>query len=342
MRAARICPATSGVHWGIRKRLREHSAALPPPTPGPPGTSTSGSAVIRRKRVGASGCGSRILNRGVRSFRSDPASPPEMDQAKTIRAQRTKRKLIIFSTFMTSLLAMALLVSSAATDVWVTGTAISDNQLNVSMTSKLEADYGLFKGQMNVIINSYSQVHDLETFCSSEENVCFMGCSKYSNKDQETLLNALLYQEVVELRGSCRLKDPSEGGVYETEQRYNATAQREDSVQNKAKRTNRTFINYGLWISTMIFWAIAAFGTTICLGLALLNTITDPSTTFLSSYALYFSYPISAAGVFFTLVLGGAQFGTNISDNLMVPPTLSGEFSESSASVGYSYWCVPK
>lgn len=102
---------------------------------------------------------------------------------------------------------------------------------------------------------------------------------------------------------------------------------------------NRKFIDYGIWVCTIIFLSLAlVFGSVSC-GLAIYNTVSNPIEIYLSIYSLYVYNAIAMCSSVMALTLWGVGHLFTTYHDVAVFYTLVGIMnSDGKASLGYSFW----
>lgn len=111
---------------------------------------------------------------------------------------------------------------------------------------------------------------------------------------------------------------------------------------NQSKFTDE-FLNAALWISVVIFLALAITSAAISAALALLNISFNPPQTILSVFGLHIWNAITVALIVITMSLYISLCGVSIYKNIAIPDTLKdvGHYSSNGlASLGWAYWIL--
>ncbi|GFG28648.1 hypothetical protein Cfor_06577 [Coptotermes formosanus] len=206
---------------------------------------------------------------------------------------------------------MALLVTSVATSFWVEATlsepegSFADSAIN----------YGLFVGHIGG--RRASQVDmDLSMSCLWSENVCLMSCQTEDTARQEEL------QDLVTGKGDYAC--PNVGGH-----------------SNSTNSPDKKFINAGIWVSCLLFLAVALLAGVLTAVFAVINTTTNPVEPIAGVFGLYVWNSIAVGSALLVMILWGAHFTDTLSDNVAYSETITGVFkSQGQANLGMSYWLL--
>ncbi|XP_067012029.2 clarin-3 isoform X2 [Anabrus simplex] len=241
----------------------------------------------------------------------------------------TTKRQYVFGSFILSCIALALLITSMATQEWV----MSDLKLPRDNSTTGSVNYGLFTGRFERIVLQMKFVFTITLTCVMEDNICGWSClgtAEEREKDIKDLYDSgnssaiCAYIESEPLVGVRRLKMGRAGD--------------DTDVENVP---DKQFVNAGLWVSTVLFLVLALVITGASSLLAVLNAATNPSRTCLAMDGLYFWNGAAAFLDLLVLILWGSQFAVTLTDNVAVADVIKGDYTSSGlASLGYSYWLV--
>lgn len=223
----------------------------------------------------------------------------------------TTRRRFIIGNLILACAAVAVLVTSLATSFWIDATlsepdkSFPDSKIN----------YGLFVG--HVAGRRASQVEmDLSMSCLWSENVCLMSCQTEDDARQKEL------QDLV--TGNAVFMCPNVG-----------------ESENSTSSADKKFINAGIWVSCLLFLAVALLAAVLTALFAVINTTTNPVEPIAGVFGLYVWNSIAVCSTALVMILWGVQFADTLSDNVAYSETITGVFkSEGQANLGVSYWLL--
>nr|XP_022918441.1 clarin-3-like [Onthophagus taurus] len=227
---------------------------------------------------------------------------------------KTKRELV-FATFVTSGLAVIATLVSLGTQNWVSS--------EVKITEKFsQVNYGLFTGLYRRTVGSERpMIYDISMTCSMSDNKCAMLCEATSEA-RSAKLTALIEN------------NNSSFGCMERRQIFfnpQLTSTRDDSSQS-------TFINAGLWLSTIIFLvlsSVAGLGATV---LAMFNTVYNPIEIYVNITGLFIWNCVAIFFSLLTMIMWGVLYASVLIDNISVYDTIVADGYTVNAILNYSYW----
>ncbi|XP_053681845.1 uncharacterized protein LOC128732588 [Sabethes cyaneus] len=233
---------------------------------------------------------------------------------------------LLFATFVLSCLSLATLIVSLCTPYWVVSEA---HESRASKNS--EVQYGLFSGSLtrNVLLSPSS--FDLTVICLYEHNVCVYSCQKEEAKRETELLDMM------------NGRTPTECPLANTKT-ISATKSADIVMANSSKVALKDeFINAGLWVTTVIFLALATAFSGGSASFSIINVLFNPVEPIFGVFGLYIWNGIVIGATLITMILWGALFGTQLSNNIGITDTLTPVAPYSStglAALGASYWIL--
>lgn len=234
---------------------------------------------------------------------------------------------ILFAAFVLSCISLATLIVAFCTPYWVVSQASEKTAYKNS-----DIQYGLFTGSLtrNVLITPVP--YDLTVICLYEHNVCVYSCQKEEAMREKEVL-ALLNGE-----------EPAECPISNSRSLGKITGKAlKSSISDRAAASKDEFINAGLWLSTVIFLGIATAFAGASASFAIINVLFNPVEPFFSVFGLYIWNGIVIGSTVLAMILWGALYGSQLSDNIAITDTLTPEAPYSSAnlaSLGASYWVL--
>ncbi|CAH2004116.1 unnamed protein product [Acanthoscelides obtectus] len=235
------------------------------------------------------------------------------------------KRLYLFGTAVASGVAVALVILCLATEQWVvTDSARWTIQVNAPLSA---IRYGLFQGtfQQTVSTNSILQI---SMTCLYKENICAMLCGQ----DTATILEKLYNNEEV------RQDDESCAQVRGTTVYHSKPI---TPNLHEDQNHNKKFINAGVWISTILFLAVAlAFGSLATL-LGFYNTVSSPIQWYFGILGMYIYNSVAIIAIVIAMCLWGTMYNLIILHDIGVFYTLNGQLdSDKKAYLGFSYWLL--
>lgn len=234
---------------------------------------------------------------------------------------------ILFATFVLSCLSLATLIVAFCTPYWIISEAREQTAYRNS-----EIQYGLFTGSLTRNVLATSVPYDLTVICLYEHNVCVYSCQKEEAKRESEVL-ALLAGE-----------KPAECPISSTKTQSNRVIDEEVKQFSSAKAVSRdSFINAGLWLTTVLFLAVATAFAGASASFSIINVLFNPVEPIFSVFGLYIWNGIVIGANVLTMIMWGALYGSSVSNNIAITDTLTPEAPYSSAdlaSLGASYWVL--
>lgn len=226
----------------------------------------------------------------------------------------TTRRRFIIATFIVACAAVAVIITSFATSLWVEATLTKPN--DAAFSTSLTINYGLFVGHIDgKMLSSISA--ELTMSCLMSENVCLMSCQTDDATQEFELIALLSGIESIH----CPFLEES-------------TNISEDSYDQK-------FINAGIWVSTLLFLALSLLAAVLAAVFAVINSAMNPVEPIVGVFGLYVWNGIAAGCTLIVMILWGAMFAITLTDNVAYSQTISGEYtSQGQASLGVSYWLL--
>ncbi|CAH1155881.1 unnamed protein product [Phaedon cochleariae] len=237
----------------------------------------------------------------------------------------TTKRIYVFATCILSGIAALFTIISLATEQWVVSDSIQLVEgTNDQMSQRNRVRYGLFQGTYFQTTPS-TFTFQLSMTCSLKENICAVLCTG----DSEIL--SALYQGQNGSQSDPMLKCPVIHRV--------STYRNRPITYSKESMASRTFINCGVWVSTIIFLVLSlAFGV-LSSALALFNTVNNPVQVFLSIQGLYIYNAMALCGSVIALASWGIMHPFITYHNVAIYYTITGQMSSDKvAYLGYSYW----
>ena len=171
----------------------------------------------------------------------------------------TTLRIHIILTFIFACAAVAVIVTSFATPSWIEAT-ITAAEVSSSPWQN-DVNYGLFSGQISgtrgISVNS-----ELTMSCDMSANVCIMSCQTDETKRQEEMQSITHNGN----RSGCPFSNQESGSC-------------------NGECTD--FINAGVWVSSVLFLALALLGAVLSAVFAVVNATVSPVEPVLSVPGLY-------------------------------------------------------
>ncbi|XP_057366016.1 uncharacterized protein LOC130686866 [Daphnia carinata] len=231
--------------------------------------------------------------------------------------------------------AIGIVFNSVAmgTDYWI----VSKGSLSSSETN-ITINYGLFngrkttEGQLDLAPVPYS----LTVFCPGGEGVCLVSCGT-TDVEQKQEFDYLRFgkTEYTCKRATTALKTSRSRLVQLTSDISVKEAARSEPV-----RGNDQFMDYGLWVTTLIFLSLMLAFQVISAGLCFFNAVTVPIEMLIGPMGIYLANGVVGLTGLITLSLWGDLFSSKLSSELAIQETILDVYRMSSSNLGYSYWFV--
>jgi len=206
-------------------------------------------------------------------------------------------------------------VATAARDVPIlTTTAASVSPSSLENTGEFTGriNFGLFAGFKELNAGVGPRPVNITIVCLASEGVCMWSDKSTSSERQDQI--TLEYAKARE--------------------RTNSSA----GVTDLAKEG---FINFKLWLATVILLALAALFSVLAIGFSILNFIIVPVGTITGIRGLYLWNGLAAAFSLLVAILWGVLYHVQFQYNVMNPMDIANQWtSRDGASFGYSYWLL--
>ncbi|CAG7730385.1 unnamed protein product [Allacma fusca] len=237
---------------------------------------------------------------------------------------------LIFFTIAGSILSIIILGVSFGTKNWYESKASVSNN---AITSTLTVHYGLFAGAKTIQLNSgdldAGQKRELKIVCEAKENACMFSCGYNSDVRKRNL--------VYYLEGGANSSDTT----FCIETPSTSDISRFNRAGTFASNLDKSiFLNFALWLLTLLFLVGGILFSAISGILALVNTYRAPSQPILSVYGLYIWNGLSAGCTLMVMIFWGVAFGIGLKDHAAISDTLSNGLKNDSAKLGYSFWIL--
>jgi hypothetical protein len=234
---------------------------------------------------------------------------------------------LIFLTILGSILSIVVLGASVGTNNWYESKAVSTGSDIITETT---IQYGLFAGSKDVSIDSQNpRPYDLKVVCNPQENACMFSCG-WNSENRRSDLDSFL----------------GGGSIRDTEFCINnipPSALSEDRLNDATplpEIDKSLFLNFALWLMTLIFLFGGILFSVVAGTLALYNTYRAPSQTILSVDGIYIWNGLSAVCSLMVMILWGVAFSIGLKKNSAVSQTLSEQWETRSSKLGYSFWII--
>ncbi|XP_032794600.2 uncharacterized protein LOC116931191 [Daphnia magna] len=240
--------------------------------------------------------------------------------------------------------ALGIIFSSIAmgTDYWIVSEGSQNTSgsgsTDLSFESNIKINYGLFngrkttKGQLDLAPVPYS----LTVFCPGGEGVCLVSCGT-TEVEQKQEFDYLRFGET-----AYRCQRTTK--VLKTSRSRLVQLASDISVKETARsvpvRGNDQFMDYGLWVTTLIFLSLMLSFQVISAGLCFFNTVTIPIEMLVGPMGIYLANGVVGLTGLITLSLWGDLFSSKLSSELAIQETILDIYLMSSSNLGYSYWFV--
>jgi len=239
-------------------------------------------------------------------------------------AQFFIKKSMIIAAGLCCLIALIFNCVSIATDNWIVsfGNKVDESELIMNV------NYGLFRGVKELQVKDFpGPLHyKLSVYCDVGEAICLLSCGKNSAEQEKEFqylkhnsseFNCIPDTKNIGLKRSMFLL-PS----------------------NEEVHGNDEFMNYHLWVSTIVFISFAILCQVVAVAACLLNVIRVPVETWLGPSGIYLANGGAAFWNFVTLCVWGDLFNRNLYYALAIAETILKSWKSSSTSLGYSYWII--
>lgn len=239
----------------------------------------------------------------------------------------TVKKLFVFATTFLSGIAVLLTIVCLATEQW-----IYTDKLKIVSDSDFDGyynhvKYGLFQGTYAQVVPTQGS-YQITITCLAKENVCAFLCGN-STEMRYSILRDLYDGKPV----TMNIADCPTIATYR--QNYNIPIQ----LRSSSDSADKTYINCGVWVSTILFLVISITFGFISASLSLYNTVSNPVQVYLSIYGLFVYTAIASCSSLIAVILWGIHYHKTILHNVAFFYTLTGEMSsDRMAYLGYSYW----
>lgn len=179
-------------------------------------------------------------------------------------------------------------------------------------------NYGLFRGTFNSRLVETPVINDVYMTCLISDNVCALSCK--TNKDARQKEVETIYGGY-SVAKSCNSNGSSDGFRIE-----------KDLV----------WLNGGVYISTILFLAIAMAMSTVSAFFGLYNTTKNPVEPLVGIFGLYIWNGCSACSSLLVLLIWGISYGIDITESLAFTQIMisTTEYISVNSSLGFSYWLV--
>ncbi|XP_055381491.1 uncharacterized protein LOC129612062 [Condylostylus longicornis] len=240
-----------------------------------------------------------------------------------------KPEPILIVIFILSSIALAINVTSIATDEWIISTA------TYSLASKPSLiNYGLFAGFLENYLISNPFKYLLTATCNYSEGKCMYSCHKTSEKRQEEIIKIINHENLE----PC---DPN------TENSFFHFQLKNGNIKEKANKkdllNDNHFIGSGYWVCTVTCLIITLiFSTTGCI-FSIINCFWSPVEPILNIFGLFIWNGIAAGFGFLTMIIWGILYETTLKYNVAITDTLrypDPYSSDGLSNLGYSYFIL--
>ncbi|XP_044271067.1 clarin-3-like [Tribolium madens] len=245
---------------------------------------------------------------------------------------KTKREYIFATCFFSGAAAIISFVS-LGTQEWITSPAVVSSSASAAgLQSENENDYlkfGLFSGTFTQS-TAQPAVYELTTVCLFDLNICALLCGSNMENSLERLYKGETNITALDCPRIATTTDKLYSRIPDTFKLF--------VFQSSDK--DRTFINAGVWLCTIIFLIISGMAGIVSAVLALWNIVSNPYQNYLSIFGLYIYNAVAFFSVLISIVLWGAMFSQSLqANNLPTAKTFTDVFTtEELSSLGYSYW----
>jgi len=236
------------------------------------------------------------------------------------------KKSMIIAAGLSCLIALIFNCIAMATDYWIISQGCNAdepakcNKDIATQTKEMNVNYGLFRGSKEIATLFSPVRYQLSVYCDAGEGVCLLSCGanrteqkkefQYLKYDSAPFTCATLSKSLFQL--------PSYGNVH----------------------GNEEFMNYHLWVSTVVFISFTIAFQGIAIAACILNIATIPVETWLGPIGIYLANGGAAFWNFVTMCCWGDLFNRNIYYALAIQETILKSWSSTSTSLGYSYWMI--
>jgi len=216
---------------------------------------------------------------------------------------------------------------SMATDYWIVSQGCDANDFDISKDSgnyRMIVNYGLFKGLKEFAIQFTPVRYHLSVYCQAGEGICFLSCG--ANKIEQE-------KELEYVKDNSRQP-------FSCKPLTKYSKQDRSSLLNEGTHGNEEFMNYHLWVSTVVFCAFTIVFQVMACATCVFNIFTAPIETWQGPIGIYLANSGAAFWNFVTLCVWGDLFNRNLSDTLPIQETILKKWIPTSTTLGYSYWLI--
>ncbi|XP_046656792.1 uncharacterized protein LOC124349904 isoform X1 [Daphnia pulicaria] len=234
-----------------------------------------------------------------------------------------------------SLLGIIFNSVALGTNNWIVS---EGSQNSTEDPSVISVNYGLFnghkslKGKLDISPVSYS----LAVYCLSGEGICLVSCGTTDEEKQQEFDYLRFGAQPFACSPKTAIRSTSRSHLIQLANDIPV----ERTSRSEPVRPNEEFMDYGLWVTTLVFLSFMLAFQIISAGLCFFNTATVPIETLVGPMGIYLSNGVVVLTGLITLSLWGDLYSSELSSELAIQETILDKYIMSSTNLGFSYWFV--
>ncbi|XP_065351608.1 uncharacterized protein LOC135946993 [Cloeon dipterum] len=242
----------------------------------------------------------------------------------------THRAYVII-TFPLCCVSIALLATSLSTQNWLESKGKYENP----DLPPIKFNYGLFTGTLTRSYQLEDKDYELHMTCLADLGICALSCLNTQELREIEVRDLYNAGGNVETLVDC-----------EAISRASAAAGRVGPMPlvlagAKATGPDPSFVNMGVWGSTITFIALALLMATMGAVFAVINAANTPVEPIFGILGLFIWNACAAFSIGLALIIWGCHFGVDLTSNAAIAESITGTLSTNGlASIGYSFWIL--
>uniref|UniRef100_A0A182VPX1 Claudin n=1 Tax=Anopheles minimus TaxID=112268 RepID=A0A182VPX1_9DIPT len=235
---------------------------------------------------------------------------------------------LLFTTFILSCVSLTALIVSLCTPFWLTSEAYE-----LSAFKNSEINYGLFSGSLTQNFLPNPRYYDLTLTCLYQEYVCAFSCQHDEESRADEVLKLLrgLRPADCPVRSSKMLEVVQDPAIHGMDRQISIDFDRS------------SFINTGLWVSTVVFIGIATSFAAVSASFSIINVLFNPIEPVFNVFGLFIWNGVAIGATALCMIMWGTLFAGTLNDNIAITDTLTTQIPYTSsglAVLGVSYWVL--
>ncbi|EFX74197.1 hypothetical protein DAPPUDRAFT_324573 [Daphnia pulex] len=226
-----------------------------------------------------------------------------------------------------SLLGIIFNSVAMGTNYWI----VSEGSQNLTDPSVISVNYGLFnghkslKGKLDILPVSYSLA-----------GICLVSCGTTNEEKQQEFDYLRFGEQPFACSPKTAIRSTSRSHLIQLANDIPV----EGTSPSEPVTQNEEFMDYGLWVTTLVFLSFMLAFQIISTGLCFFNTATVPIETLIGPMGIYLSNGVVVLSGIITLSLWGDLYSSGLSSELAIQETILDKYIMSSTNLGFSYWFV--